>query len=507
MLIIHAVKQPDVRRELRLLLITMFFILVPLIILGIVQSYPGTISRLGSLALLPFPLLPFAYLYAAYRRQLGDSEMRINRLISIYFFVIVIFTVGLPLLAVLYNLFVTTDNFLLVGVVTTLLASLISIWGFPPFQKFVERRLLGITMSGQDLPHIYSARITTSTSLKNLLKLLEEDIFPSLLITQYAFVRLTNGSAEIILSKNLNDNQFQKEDLDKLFTSLRIDHPHPYSGEDRPLGWVRMILPLKLDNELMGAWLLGRRDPDDLYPQAELPILQSLANQTTIALSNILHSDRLLNLYANDIERNEQSRMQLALELHDSVLTQLAVLRLNTDETTLSPKFEDAYKQVSSRLREIVSDLRPPMLIYGLHMAIKSLEDAVTLRTQGTTKVTLDIQNEDGVRYPENVERHVFRIAQQACENAIQHGKATAIHIRAKLEPQNIWMMVEDNGAGFDARENLNLETLLENRHFGLAGMIERATFIGGNVDIDSQPEKGTRVQVKWRGDSSQDAL
>lgn len=500
LLIIHAIKQPDMRRELRLLLITMFFILVPLIILGIVQSFPGTISRLGSLALLPFPLLPFAYLYAAYRRQLAGSEMRVNRLISIYLFVIVIFTVGLPLLAVFYNLFVTSNNFLLAGTITTLLASLVSIWGFPPFQNFVERRLLGITMSGQDLPQIYSARITTSTSLSNLLKLLDDDIFPSLLVTQYAFVRFTNGSAEVILSKDLTDDQLQKEELVNLFASLRIVHPLPFSGEDRPLGWVHLILPLKLDKEMMGAWLLGRRDPDDLYPQAELPILQSLANQTTIALSNILHSDRLLNLYADDIERNEQSRMQLALELHDSVLTQLAILRLNTDEATLSPKFEDAYKQVSSRLREIVSDLRPPMLIYGLQMAIKSLEDTLMVRTQGTTKVTVDFQNEDGFRYPENVERHIFRIVQQACDNTIQHGRAMAINIRAKLEAQSIWMIVEDNGAGFDAKGNINLETLLENRHFGLAGMVERATFIGGNVDIDSYPGKGTRVQVTWRG-------
>lgn len=502
LLIIHAIKQPDVRRELRLLLITMFFILVPLIILGVVQSYPGTISRLGSLALLPFPLLPFAYLYAAYRRQLGGSEMRVNRLISIYLFVIVIFTVGLPLLAVFYNLFVTANNFLLAGTITTLLASLVSIWGFPPFQNFVERRLLGITMSGQDLPQIYSARITTSTSLTNLLKLLEDDIFPSLLVTQYAFFRFTNGSPEVILSKDLTDDQLQKEELASLFSSLKIDHSHPFSGDGRPLGWVHLILPLKLDDEMMGAWLLGRRDPDDLYPQAELPILQSLANQTTIALSNILHSDRLLNLYADDIERNEQSRMQLALELHDSVLTQLAILRLNTDEATLSPKFEDAYKQVSNRLREIVSDLRPPMLIYGLQMAIKSLEDTLMVRTQGTTKVTVDFQNEDGFRYPENVERHMFRIVQQACDNAIQHGRATAINIRAKLESQSIWMMVEDNGAGFDVRGNINLETLLENRHFGLAGMLERATFIGGSVDIDSYPGQGTQVQVKWRGNA-----
>lgn len=503
LLIAHAIKQPNVRSELRLLLTTMFFILVPLIILGVVQSYPGTISRLGSLALLPFPLLPFAYLYAAYRRQLGGSEMRINRLISIYFFIILLFTVELPLLATVYNIFATIENMLFIGILTTIFTSLISIWVFPNFQNFIERRLLGITLSGQDLPQVYSARITTSTSLTNLLKLLEDDIFPSLLVTQYAFVRFSGGLGEIILSKNLDKDQLQKEDLELLFTVLNTASSHPNIGGGQVPDWIRLILPLKLDAELMGAWLLGRRDPDDLYPQAELPILQSLANQTTIALSNILHSDRLLHLYANDIERNEQSRMQLALELHDNVLTQLAILRQNTDETTLSSNFENAYKQVSSHLREIVSDLRPPMLFYGLQMAIKSLEDKVLIRTQGGTKVTMDFQNESYIRYPENVERHIFRIVQQACDNAIQHGKATAIHINAKIEPHSIWVLVEDNGIGFEAKGKLNLEMLLEDRHFGLAGMMERATFIGASIDIDSSPGNGARVQVKWQADLS----
>ncbi|HNE04798.1 MAG TPA: hypothetical protein PLT08_09790, partial [Anaerolineales bacterium] len=460
LLIAHAIKQSDVRRELRLLLITMFFVLGPLIILGFVQSYPGTISRLGSLALLPFPLLPFAYLYAAYRRQLGSSEMRINRLISIYFFIIILFSVCLPLLAVLYNIFATVENILLIGILTTIFTSLISIWVFPNFQSFVERRLLGITLSGQDLPQIYSARITTSTSLTNLLKLLEDEIFPSLLVNQYAFVRFAGGSGEILLSKNLDKDQLQKETLEHLFTVLNTESSHPNIGGEQTLDWIRLILPLKLDAELMGAWLLGRRDPDDLYPQAELSILQSMANQTTIALSNILHSNRLLNLYANDIERYEKSRVQLALELHDNVLTQLAILRLNTDDSTLSSNFENAYKQVSTYLREIVSDLRPPMLVYGLQMAIKSLEDKITIRAQGVTKVFINFQNENNIRYPENVERHIFRIIQQACDNAIQHGKATEIHIHANMDMQSVWILVEDNGIGFDSNGKLNLETL-----------------------------------------------
>lgn len=81
--------------------------------------------------------------------------------------------------------------------------------------------------------------------------------------------------------------------------------------------WLRLTLPLKVGDTILGFWFLGKRDPDDLYPQVEIPILQSLADQTAIALSNILQTEQLLKLYQSDIKRVEQERQNLAHELHD----------------------------------------------------------------------------------------------------------------------------------------------------------------------------------------------
>jgi two-component system, NarL family, sensor histidine kinase DegS len=59
-------------------------------------------------------------------------------------------------------------------------------------------------------------------------------------------------------------------------------------------------------------------------------------------------------------------------------------------------------------------------------------------------------------------------------------------------------MQVEDDGIGFDAGANLKLDNMLVGKHFGLAGMHERASLIGAEVHVYSKPGMGTRVQLTW---------
>jgi signal transduction histidine kinase len=93
--------------------------------------------------------------------------------------------------------------------------------------------------------------------------------------------------------------------------------------------------------------------------------MQSLANQTAIAVSNILQAESLRALYEADIDRHELERQRLALELHDSVLNEMAAMLMGTNLSSLPPSFQSTYQAVVQRLREIVSDLRPPMLSCG----------------------------------------------------------------------------------------------------------------------------------------------
>jgi signal transduction histidine kinase len=171
---------------------------------------------------------------------------------------------------------------------------------------------------------------------------------------------------------------------------------------------------------------------------------------------------------------------------------------MHTDKP--SQKFQNAYDGLTQRLREIVSDLRPPMLAYGLKPAIDDLAEKLVERSTDSANVVADLQT-DETRYPLQNELHLFRIVQEACENALRHAHAKNIKVSGTLDAQEIRLDLEDDGIGFEAGENLQLDTLLANKHFGLAGMMERAAIVGAEIKIESKPDEGTRIQVAWKPD------
>jgi signal transduction histidine kinase len=246
-----------------------------------------------------------------------------------------------------------------------------------------------------------------------------------------------------------------------------------------------------------GLWLLGRRAPDDFYAPSEIGILQAIANQTAIALANIRHAERLYMLYQINIERQEVERKRLALELHDDVLNQMAILSMNTEQYAVSPESARAYQAITSRIRGIIGGLRPPTLNFGLGAALNELVDQITEQADENLAVTIDLE-ENGSRYAPDVELHLFRIAQQACQNALRHAKASHIQIHGHLEPEGVSLYVEDDGVGFEVGTGVDLSWLLAHQHYGLVGMQERGALIGAAVQIHSVPNQGTKVQVMW---------
>lgn len=138
------------------------------------------------------------------------------------------------------------------------------------------------------------------------------------------------------------------------------------------------------------------------------------------------------------------------------------------------------------------------MLDLGLKLAFEDLADKLAERNQDKLKVLVDIQAEEDCRYPEKVESHLYRMLQEVCENVIKHAHARTLKITARLLREKVELQVEDDGIGFDAGSNLKLDSILKDKHFGLAGLYERANLIGAQVNISSQPGKGTRVRVIW---------
>jgi len=384
-------------------------------------------------------------------------------------------------------------------VIASIVVTTLSLWGYPRYQSFIEHRMLGIAVPSRELQQTYSAHITSSSSFAELTRLLDQEIMPSLLVRQFAFLMLDNGSSRLVLAKGLSDRQVPGEEAVPILTPLIGRHSTRGLLKDKRYSWIRLALGLKVQDELGGFWLFGRRDPDDTYSSAEIPVLQLFANQTAIALSNILQSERLRAMYQADINRHEKERLSLAQDLHDSVLSELAGMLMNTDIRTLPKGFQEGYQALTQRLREIVSDLRPPMLSYGLKPAIEELADNLMERNKDAVSIVVDLES-TGDRYPADTEQHLFRIAQEACENAMRHSHGKKITISGRLDPDCVEMRIADDGKGFRlSKDSMQFYDLLGQRHFGLAGMLERAAVINAEIRIDSMPGSGTQIFVRWR--------
>ena len=201
--VIHFIRQADQRRDVFLLAISIFIAFVPSIGLGFLVI-TGTVPDIGPAALFALPFMPLAYFYVIYRRQLGGHGSTYQP----FHFALCIsdpFWNSLLMLVIpIASLDIEPETWIFLGTLFVLFTAYIAITGFPVFQAFVEKRFLGIKLPYQNLQETYSSRITASTSLSSLLQLLDDEVFPSLLVRQYAFMQASNGNLKALLTKNVD---------------------------------------------------------------------------------------------------------------------------------------------------------------------------------------------------------------------------------------------------------------------------------------------------------------
>ena len=97
-----------------------------------------------------------------------------------------------------------------------------------------------------------------------------------------------------------------------------------------------------------------------------------------------------------------------------------------------------------------------------------------------------------GLRSP-RVQEGVLRIVQESVANVVRHAQAQTIDVELARSDRHLRVVVSDDGRGFDTSEGFSLEE----RHYGLIGMRERAERLGGRLEVTSVAGKGTRVLVE----------
>jgi len=459
----------------------------------------------------PFLVLP-ALIKAPIILLMEDTvtlRLRANRATAYVFFLILL--IPLP---VLINILASRWSgipgvSLLTGAATTLGVGLLVILVYPRFEQFYQARILGMPLQGDSLVKQFSHQIVTSLEMPALLRLLTEQIMPSLLIRQFLFLKVSADHFETLAKAGIAEDWHP--DLSRLVPLPKSTWRPSSNGKDTGdlvvPAWVRVVIPLRVEGELLGVWVFGQRDPDDIYGAEELEVLTTLAMETALALKNIDQAHWLKYFYRSDIEKHEAERSQLAAELHDDVLNELAILGNSLGEIHTDARVFTTFQNCLNRVREIAKGLRPALLNYGLYMAFEALVDDLTDRAQDGPSISLDIVEQTAMaRYDSKVELHVYRIIQQACANTLQHARANRLSITGRLEVDRIELCVVDDGMGMKGLANgasLDFTRLLENRHYGLVGMFERAELIGARLSMRSTQNQGLEINLSWEAGES----
>jgi signal transduction histidine kinase len=231
----------------------------------------------------------------------------------------------------------------------------------------------------------------------------------------------------------------------------------------------------------------------------EIDVLETVLVETYEKLRKA--NQQLKELTHQLIADREQYQKELARNLHDNVLSYLSVLSPNR-RTALDPKtMHENYQHVIDRLRATIFSLRPPMMEYGLSMALEDYLDGFEGCVESKDyQISVDLPNSD-IRFDNNAETHIFRIVQQAIENAVEHANATRVTIKGEIIEDRVNISIEDNGARAfqgDSSE-IDLVGYHSEAEVGVAGMVERATLIGAALTIKANENGGTTINIIWQ--------
>jgi PAS domain S-box-containing protein len=210
--------------------------------------------------------------------------------------------------------------------------------------------------------------------------------------------------------------------------------------------------------------------------------------------------------YARQITRTqEEERKRIARDLHDDVSPLLLVLIQKLDNlasgqrpkvTALKESIQGLRSQAVEALeslRSCAQGLRPRIIDdLGLAAAIEWIGEGLERDQRITTNV--QFTNIERVISPET-QIVLFRIAQEALNNIRKHAQASHVDIKVEDMDNDIVMTVIDNGKGFEVPERA--EDMVSAGRLGLMGMYERAKLLNGDLQILSEPGKGTKLTVR----------
>ncbi|MES2257342.1 MAG: CHASE domain-containing protein [Pseudomonadota bacterium] len=218
-------------------------------------------------------------------------------------------------------------------------------------------------------------------------------------------------------------------------------------------------------------------------------------SQAKLQLSH--HKLRRLAAHADQIK--EEERKRIAREIHDDLGQNLLALRIEADvlATRTShrhPRLHERARCTLSQIdntiksvRQIINDLRPNVLDLGLTAAV---EWQIAQFRQRSGIVCEFIEHDSDVAIDDHCAIAYFRILQESLSNILQHAGASLVRVELRQQAGTLSMTISDNGVGLHARSRNKVGS------FGLVGIEERISLLGGQCSISGSPNVGTTLHV-----------
>ena len=264
-----------------------------------------------------------------------------------------------------------------------------------------------------------------------------------------------------------------------------------------------IVLPLNWGKKPQALYLFVPEKPNlneqDQQFLASFGSLSELVLGNTQLLAEVKSSQENLQELSHRLVRvHEEERRNLARELHDEIGQYLTALKLRFNRVEMNGEggageivgAQELLNELIRKVRKLSLDLRPSVLDdLGLLPALEWYFERYTQQTG--IAVDFDPQLPERQRFSNEIEISLYRIVQESLTNVARHAGVKSVLVELKIVGEEIELMIEDEGTGFAPEDQKAGDSS------GLAGMVERARLLQGEMKIHSQPGVGTRIAVR----------
>lgn len=321
------------------------------------------------------------------------------------------------------------------------------------------------------------------------------DVARTLTAAQFAILALERddtGTIDIVSARGI-DAPGAKRLLPDLLTASTRGELHAVDGT---ASVATVCVPLRVQDRTIGAIAVGGLPANGSVPG-------KLLSAVAAHVAATVHTARTAYRIA-DIGVIEERR-RIAREMHDGLAQTLADALLQTDLTAMASQSNPAQtggdlKELRTVLERAMRELREFMMEMhreqkadsGLRASLESMGKEFERRNAIPVQLVF---TGDDAQLPSAVRHAVLAIARQALTNVRAHAHATAVTIRGGMTDQECVASVTDDGVGFDLAAYRSRPPAAH--HLGLTSMQERAALVGGGLQIDAAPGRGTTVSIR----------